>query len=195
MVVLHEHGKKNFISEIYFNHKRITILKIPGCKRFLPDRIHTWLYLALEYIKEMAKQILIEITCFLLALVFTYAAFSKLFEYHFFKIKLQRSPITAAFAKAAWMLPVTELITAALLVVKPLQIAGLYFSLSLMTFFTVYISGMLLFSKDLPCTCGGVIEQLTWKQHLLFNFFFLGISFSGIILYRKQKYTVKNMQY
>jgi len=45
----------------------------------------------------------------------------------------------------------------------------LYYAFVLMTVFTLYIAYMLLFTPKLPCSCGGVLQQMTWKQHLLFN--------------------------
>jgi hypothetical protein len=114
----------------------------------------------------------VEIVSFLLILLFVYAAMSKLLDYDNFQRQISRSPLLSSFSKAAWLLPVTELITAVSLCIKPLRITGLIFSFWLMLAFTLYISGMLLFNKNLPCTCGGVLKQLSWKQHLLFNFFF-----------------------
>nr|WP_233260043.1 MauE/DoxX family redox-associated membrane protein [Chitinophaga sp. S165] len=40
----------------------------------------------------------------------------------------------------------------------------------MMTLFTGYVYIMLKYSYDLPCSCGGIIEKLTWEQHLAVNF-------------------------
>lgn len=41
---------------------------------------------------------------------------------------------------------------------------------------------MMSFSKRLPCSCGGVIALLSWKQHIAFNLFFLSLAVIGIYL-------------
>jgi len=136
----------------------------------------------------MKQNTIIEIIYFLLILLFVYAALSKLFNYAEFKSQLTRSPLINNWsAQIANVLPATELITAGLLTINVTRKAGLALSLILMTLFTGYIIYMLLFEKNLPCSCGGVLKQLTWKQHLLFNVFFLLISFAGIILQKNNK--------
>jgi len=53
---------------------------------------------------------------------------------------------------------------------------GLYAGTALMAIFTIYVKFMLK-SGHLPCTCGGIIEAMSWKQHFYFNtsFTLLGI--------------------
>jgi hypothetical protein len=38
----------------------------------------------------------------------------------------------------------------------------------------------------IPCSCGGIIKRLTWRQHLVLNLFFVGLAIAGIILQRKK---------
>jgi hypothetical protein len=54
--------------------------------------------------------------------------------------------------------------------------SGLYGFVSLLSAFTIYIASMLLWAKMLPCTCGGVIEDLSWTEHIVFNLAFLTIA-------------------
>ena len=136
----------------------------------------------------MKQKVTIEIICFLLTLLFVYAAFSKLWEYNTFKIQLTNSPFLKTFAgMIVWFIPATELTVSAMLTVRNTRKEGLYGSFILLLIFTVYIGTMLLSATHLPCSCGGIIQQLSWKQHLLFNLFFLLLVFIGIILERKQK--------
>nr|WP_236951550.1 MauE/DoxX family redox-associated membrane protein [Mariniflexile sp. TRM1-10] len=53
---------------------------------------------------------------------------------------------------------------------------SLYLSTFLMSTFSAYIFIMINFSPNVPCSCGGILEQLNWKEHLYFNllFVFLG---------------------
>jgi hypothetical protein len=39
---------------------------------------------------------------------------------------------------------------------------------------------MVLTSANLPCSCGGVIQQLSWKQHIVFNISFIVLGIAGI---------------
>jgi hypothetical protein len=129
----------------------------------------------------MKQKTLSEIIATLLILLFVYAGASKLFVYNEFKSQLGRSPVVKSIAPyLAFILPLTEFITAGMLAVTATRSKGFLLSAILMTLFTGYIIYMLLFEKHLPCSCGGVLEQLTWKQHLLFNIFFLGIALAGI---------------
>lgn len=85
----------------------------------------------------------------------------------------------------AYTLPVAEMITVILLVINTTRLLGLYFSLLLMVLFTGYVLAVLLglFGR-IPCSCGGVIELLGWKEHLVFNVFFLLISIAAIRLHK-----------
>ncbi|MFX9224384.1 MauE/DoxX family redox-associated membrane protein, partial [Acinetobacter baumannii] len=53
--------------------------------------------------------------------------------------------------------------------------------------FTSYISYMVLFIPNLTCSCGGVIKEMSWRQHLGFNLFFIIISIVGILLQQRTK--------
>lgn len=137
---------------------------------------------------KMKQKITIEIICFLLILLFVYAAFSKLLEYNSFKIQLGNSPFLKPVAGIiVWIIPATEVIISVMLAVTYTRKAGLYASFILLLIFTLYIVGMLLSGINLPCSCGGIIQHLSWKQHLLFNLFFIVLAFTGIVLERKQE--------
>ena len=136
----------------------------------------------------MKQKVAIEIISSLLILLFVYAASSKLIDYNEFKVQLKNSGWLSPFAGIiAWLIPAIELVISLILMVKDTRVVGLYASLILLIIFTIYISGMLLSGQHLPCSCGGVIQSLSWKQHLLFNSFFIILSSSGIVLERKIK--------
>jgi len=134
----------------------------------------------------MSRRLALEIICSLLILLFTYAAISKLLEYRLFQIQLSRDPYIAAFAPLlAWALPCVELLLVVALAVPVLRLSGLYLSLLLLAAFTCYITGALQFSDTIPCSCGGVISTLSWKQHIAFNLFFMVLSLTGVLLIKK----------
>jgi len=137
------------------------------------------------------KNVLVELIGSLLILLFVYTAFSKLLDFQQFKIQLRLSPLVknnAGFTSIA--LPLTELIVALLLFIPRTRLVGLYGSLVLMTGFTLYVAYILTLADWIPCSCGGVIKQLGWRDHLVFNIFFTLLSLAGVILEarrRKQK--------
>jgi uncharacterized membrane protein YphA (DoxX/SURF4 family) len=134
----------------------------------------------------MKKTILVEIIAFLFIILFLYTGISKLMDYSIFKEQIALSPILSPVANwVAVILPGTEIVVSLLLFIPRSRSAGLYASLVLMTLFTGYIVYILIFNDRLPCTCGGVLEALSWKQHLFLNIFLVGLALTGIILKRK----------
>ena len=138
----------------------------------------------------MRRQIILEIIYGLLILLFVYTAISKLIDLNNFKNTLTDIPMLETLSGLLkWLIPGTELLIAAALYTSRYRKAGLYVALILMSVFTFYIGFLLLFrSQDLPCSCGGVLKQMTWKQHLLFNIFFIILPATGLYLeYSKPK--------
>jgi len=132
---------------------------------------------------------MIEIISFLVTMLFVYAATAKLLDEAAFRQQLALWPLVAGFAGLiAIVLPVVELGIAAMLTVKNTRFYGLLLSLLLLVVFTGYIGGMLLSGKPLPCSCGGLISELSWKEHLLFNLFFIALSVTALVLEKKKGY-------
>jgi len=130
-----------------------------------------------------------EIICSLLIILFVYAALSKLGSYEMFTVQLSKSPFITSFSKlVAWTIPTIELMIALLLTIKKARLTGLYASFFLMSLFTAYLTIMLNFSYYIPCSCGGVLEYLSWNQHIAFNGFFIAISAVGAIMQHKNIY-------
>jgi len=137
----------------------------------------------------MKTKVLQETISFLFIVLFIYAATSKLFDYQTFRLQLEKSPfITSIAGFAAWSLPVAEIGTALLLLIPAARIAGLYASLFLMTLFTAYLVAMLGFSYYIPCSCGGILGGLSWKDHIVFNAFLMTLAIIGILLHKNFKY-------
>ena len=137
----------------------------------------------------MKKSTIVELISALLIFLFTYAAISKMLDFARFKYQLSQSPfITSISWLVAWAIPLAEIAISILLIIKSTRIAGLYFSLFLMLLFTGYIFIMLNYSSYLPCSCGGVLSNMSWKQHFVFNLGFTGLSLLGIMIpYNKQE--------
>jgi hypothetical protein len=143
---------------------------------------------ALTDILIKRKKTIIESISSLFVFLFVYTALSKLTDYDFFVAQLHTHPGINKFAATiAWLIPALELSVSTLLLFRQTRLAGLYSSLLLMTGFTIYLLYMLRFGDNLPCTCGGVIKYMTWKQHAGFNLFFILIAILGIKLMKINK--------
>lgn len=125
----------------------------------------------------------------LFILLWSYTATSKLADLTDFKRQLTNQTFSKDTASILlWLIPISELLAAFLLLFKKSQYVGLIFSFLLMLLFTSYIALVLAGYYDrVPCSCGGVLKSLSWQAHLWFNLFFLGISFLGIVLERRWK--------
>lgn len=132
---------------------------------------------------RLSPTVFVEIITFLIIVLFMYAAVSKLLDYENFKYQLGKSPfITNISGITAWTIPAGEIIVALLLVSKRTRLFGSYASLFLMTMFAAYIYAMLNYSYYLPCSCGGVLSEMNWSEHLWFNIGFVMLSIMNILL-------------
>lgn len=123
----------------------------------------------------------------LFILLFVYTAASKFIDYENFRAVIGQSPLITRFAPVlAIVVPVAEIVIALLLVMPRYRRTGLYASFAIMTLFTVYIVVLLTLSEKIPCSCGGVISQMSWTQHLYFNIVFMLLALLGMWLYTKQ---------
>jgi len=130
------------------------------------------------------RNIIIDIICGILLLLFFYSAISKFYDHERFQYILSRTILLKHFPNiASWVIPITEIILSTLLFRPVTRQKGLYGSLFLLSTFTLFLVYMLLFSRgDMPCSCGGVISKMTWQQHIVFNIFFIALSIAGIYL-------------
>jgi|ERR1044072_5565372 uncharacterized membrane protein YphA (DoxX/SURF4 family) len=136
----------------------------------------------------MLKRTIPGIIALLFVVLFLYTGISKLMEYSSFKEQIATSPILAPIAPiVAWALPLAEFAVAIALFIPAWRLRGLYASFALMLLFTGYIIAILSFSEELPCSCGGVLEEMSWDQHLIFNITFTLLSIAGAILEKKRR--------
>ena len=117
-------------------------------------------------ILSISKQVLI----YFFIILFVYAAVSKLTDFENFQVQVAQSPLLSAFATfITYAVVIGELVIALMLCFQKSRLSGLYFFLGFMTAFTVYIFLILNYSPFVPCSCGGVLEDLGWREHLWFN--------------------------
>lgn len=134
----------------------------------------------------MNKNIWVNIIAYAFIILFLYTAFSKVMVYERSLSDLQRSPFIDALAvPLSILLPLLEIGIAVLLFVPKYRYWGMIGSAGLMLLFTIYVSVMVFTLKSLPCSCGGLIRELTWKQHFFFNIFFTLLAFIGVWLSKR----------
>lgn len=120
--------------------------------------------------------------------LFMYTGASKFIDIPAFTRDINNQPFPNSYTPyIVWGLPALELLIAASLMFDRTRKAGLYASLVLLLAFTVYTALVLFhFFERVPCSCGGVIKQLNWQQHLVFNLFFVILSVATIFLMNKK---------
>lgn len=134
-------------------------------------------------LSDKAKQMIVEIICYLFVLLWLYAATNKILDFQKFKVQIGQSPILTNYALIiAWAIPCIEIILSILLLINRTFLAGLYTSFGLMFTFTAYITVILNFAERVPCSCGGILEKMGWMEHLIFNIGFLFLALIAVIL-------------
>lgn len=137
-------------------------------------------------ISDKIKNSFVLVVSYLYILLFVYAAVSKLLDFENFQVQLGQSPLLSAFAGyVAWIVPMVELLIAVLLVIPVYRKIGLLAGYVLMVMFTAYIYIILHYSSFIPCSCGGVLEKMSWNEHLIFNVVFVLLAGLGYFLIPK----------
>jgi len=136
------------------------------------------------------KEWMINGICMVCMFLFVYTAYSKLIDHPRFLNGLMNVHAISAFAVyLSWFVPISEIMVSIWLIIPKTIRLGLYAFTTLMIIFTGYIISMLLWAKNLPCHCGGVIEKLSWLQHVWFNLAFIAIAICALWLNQtKTKY-------
>ncbi len=125
-------------------------------------------------------------------LLFVYTTVAKIMDFSAFRLELAVSPIWGSAAGfVALALPLTEILIVVALFLPAWRLRGLYASFLLMALFILYVLGLLFIDDHLSCSCGGVIENLTPRQHLLFNTACIVLALIGIWSGRTKKDDVR----
>ncbi|WP_420826293.1 MauE/DoxX family redox-associated membrane protein [Chitinophaga solisilvae] len=132
------------------------------------------------------SKIIIEATAFIFILLFIYTGTSKILNFSVFKGQLSTSPVLSSLSThIAWVVPISEFIISLLLIVPKWRVIGFAATCIIMTLFTTYIIFILNYNEHLPCSCGGILELLSWKQHLSVNAALILLASFGFFLQRK----------
>lgn len=111
----------------------------------------------------------------LVFILFLYSGFTKVLRFDLFVNNLDKSVFLEQLNThvIAILIISIEFLIPALLLFRSTLNAGYQISFFLLLIFTGYILLILNFSPYIPCSCGGLIEYLSWKQHIVFNCVFL----------------------
>lgn len=130
------------------------------------------------------KALIVTVVSYLYILLFVYAAVSKLLDFEKFQVQIGQSPLLSAFAgPISVLVPGLELFIVLLLCLSKFRFWGLLASFHLMVLFAMYIYFILHYSSNIPCSCGGILEALGWREHLVFNIVFLLLALFGLLFY------------
>ena len=128
------------------------------------------------------RKIFTEIISWLFIVLWTYAAASKILDHETFVVQLGQSPLLTPIAGfLSWFIPLIEIVTGIFLFSSKTRLMGLYLSFGLMILFSVYIFVITHYSSNVPCSCGGILEKMSWNQHLLFNLGFVVLAVAAIL--------------
>lgn len=139
------------------------------------------------------KDRIVEAISLLYIMLFVYAAVSKILDHHDFVIKLGQSPLLSVYAQqVAIGIPAAELIIVLMLCFPRSRLTALWASFCLMVAFTAYIFIILNYSTYVPCSCGGILQDLGWSEHLIFNIAFIVLALVAILLDDKKNHWLAN---
>jgi len=128
----------------------------------------------------MKRASLLSLLQSLLLLLFAYTAVSKFLNLAAFEAVLRRTPfISRGAAVLAPATPLAELAIVLLLLFPKTRYWGFVASAAILLLFAVYLTAMLLSGLKLPCSCGGMISALGWKEHVAMNVVLAGLSVWG----------------
>lgn len=125
----------------------------------------------------------LELVRYLFIVLMVYTAVSKVLDYENFKIQISQSIVISPFTNwMVWFVPGIELLIALALTTEKWKTYALHTAFLLMVIFSTYIYIILNYIPDIPCSCGGVLEHMSWREHLLFNSTFVILGFIAILV-------------
>lgn len=133
------------------------------------------------------KVILQETLVAALVLLYVYTATVKLMKLEDFKLAIGAQPLVPALKTLLiYAIPSACIGVVLLMAIPKLRKAGLYASLVLLLIFTGYIILIKMnYYGRIPCSCAGVLDNVDWTSHLLFNMAFILANAGAILLHRR----------
>ncbi|HMU44474.1 MAG TPA: hypothetical protein PKA80_14345 [Ignavibacteriaceae bacterium] len=140
----------------------------------------------------MKNKVTITLISSLLILLFVYAGASKFIDFSKYVLEIKTQPLPKWLINIIiWGLPPLEIIIAICLLFDRTNLVAFYISLIVLLLFTAYTALILLkYFERIPCSCGGIVSGLSWKQQLILNIFFSSISIIGIFQHKNKKHVI-----
>lgn len=119
--------------------------------------------------------------------LFLYTGISKFSEWEIFKEQLSQVFFGEKFSGfIAYTLPIIEIVGSIGILINKLRLYFLIFFVALLILFTIYVGAILSLTTDAPCSCGGLIGEMSWPTHIVFNIFSIALGVFGIRLERRR---------
>jgi len=132
----------------------------------------------------MKKETILKFISGSIAVLFFYAALSKLIDYDKSLGEMRNQVFPLAIADIlTWLIPSLEIGLTLLLLFPSTRKIALWASLFMLTAFTLYIAIVMtgVFGR-IPCSCGGVLKNMSYGTHLIFNLFFVSLAILGLAI-------------
>lgn len=130
------------------------------------------------------------ISSILLVILFSYSAIVKGYDINLFQGQMVQSPLLplSLIKFISYIIPIFEISIVFLLINEKTREFGFYLAYFLMLLFTLYLLTLVIFfSNNIPCACGGILVNMGYSTHILFNIFFTLLSLVSIIIYKTKK--------
>lgn len=137
----------------------------------------------------MKKETLIDTISYLFIFLFLYTGGSKIIMHQGFVSAIRKVHIFKNTVNIiSWAIPILELLLVLGLILPKSRKISLYGTAILMVAFTIYVAYILQYQwPHLPCSCGGILQYLTWRQHLFVNSLLTALSFAAIYIINKRQ--------
>ncbi len=140
----------------------------------------------------MIRKLPIELITALFVILFTYTPLSKILDVDTFRKQMLNQPLPDVLKQnLVWLVPVSEITTSIFLIIKPVRLCGFVLAFLLMLAFTLYV-GLILANTFayIPCSCGGILNTLSWKAHFIFNIVITLLALAGVIIEQKRRQAI-----
>ena len=117
-----------------------------------------------------------------LILLWTYTGLDKLIRFEESRKAFHNQTFPGELAEVlAYVIPITELLIALLLLFSITRWWGYLGSILLLSVFTTYV-GLIWVGAfpRVPCNCAGILESLGWAEHFVLNLGFIGVTVWGL---------------
>src|ERR1700761_4286285 len=138
-----------------------------------------------SYVKRI-KGVFPTIAATLIIGFFSYTSLTKILHFQKFSQQMQNQPLPKSWTPfITYGIPCVEILAFLLLVLPRSRHFGFYVAATLFALFTIYTSLVLLQAfAYIPCSCGGIVDWLDWRSHLVLNAGFLILSVIAAIYTR-----------